>query len=375
MKILFTGGGTGGHLFPIIAISREIKRIYPLEDLQFFYLGPSDPFSKILFSQEGIKVKTILAGKIRRYLGLKSFFQNLFDLFFKIPIGNLQAFFQIFFLAPDLIFSKGGFGSLPVVLAGGILQVPIFLHESDIIPGLVNRFLSKFSLEIFVSFPVEKTGYFPVKKMISVGNPIRREILEGKKEEAKEFFKLTEEKPVVLILGGSQGAQRINDKILLILPEILESFELIHQCGEKNFKEVQAEANVVMGEELKKYYHLFPFLKEEELKKAYAAADLIVGRAGSGTIFEIAALAKPSILIPLTEAAQNHQLKNAYAYQEKGACLVIEEANLTPHFFLERMKFLLSQEKELEKMRKAAQEFSRPKAAKVIAEYLIEYLK
>ncbi|MDI6591419.1 MAG: undecaprenyldiphospho-muramoylpentapeptide beta-N-acetylglucosaminyltransferase [Patescibacteria group bacterium] len=373
MKILFTGGGTGGHVLPIIAISREIRRIYPKKDLQFFYLGPKDEFGEMLLSQEGIKVKAILAGKIRRYLEWKSLFQNLIDILFKIPIGIFQAFFYIFFLAPDLIFSKGGYGSLPSVISGWILDIPIFLHESDVAPGLANRFLGKFSLRIFVSFP--KTEYFKLEKMILVGNPIRREILEGSKEAAKDLFKLTNEKPIILILGGSQGAQRINDIILQILPDILTNFELIHQCGEKNFKEVRAESKVVITKDLEKYYHLFPFLKEPEIKQAYAAADLIVSRAGSGSIFEIAAWGKPSILIPLPEAAQNHQVKNAYAYAQSGASIVIEEKNLTPHFFLEKLKYLFSHPEKLEKMAKAAKEFAKPEAAKKIAQYIIDYLK
>jgi len=373
MKILFTGGGTGGHVFPIIAITREIRRIYTKKDLRFFYLGPKDDFGSILLSQEGIKPKTIMAGKIRRYFELKSLFQNFVDIFFKIPIGFLQAFLYIFFWSPDLIFSKGGYGSLPTVLAGWILQVPIFLHESDISPGLANRFLNRFSLEVFASFP--RTEYFPLNKMILVGNPIRREILEGSAKEAKEIFKLTGEKPVILILGGSQGAQRINDMLLLVLPEVLTDFELIHQCGEKNFEQVKAEANVVITDEnLKKYYHPFPFLREEELKQAYAAADLIISRAGSGSIFEISALGKPSILIPLPEAAQNHQVKNAYSFAENKACLVIEEANLSPHFFLGKLKYLISHPQDLEKMKKGAREFSKPRAARIIAEYVIEYL-
>jgi len=385
MKILFTGGGTAGHILPIIAIIREIRRIYPKEDIQFLYLGPKDEFSSILLSQEGIKVKQVLAGKIRRYLNWKSFFQNLVDILFKIPIGSLQAFFYLFFLAPDLIFSKGGFGSLPAVIAGWLLRVPVFLHESDITPGLANRFISRFTREIFVSFP--KTEYFKPSKMILVGNPIRREILEGSKEEAKEFFKLTLEKPVILILGGSQGSQRINDKILEILADLLKNFEIIHQCGEKNFKEVKAEAKVMItspsqilpgktweGKDLEKYYHLFPFLKEEELKQAYQATNLIVSRAGSGSIFEIAAVGKPSILIPLPEAAQNHQIKNAYCYAENGASIVIEESNFTPHFFLEKLKYLFSHPSELEKMAEEAREFAKPEAAKIIASYLVESL-
>lgn len=372
MKILFTGGGTGGHIFPIIAIVREIRRIYPKKDLQFFYIGPRDDLAVILLSQEGIKVKTILAGKMRRYWGIESFFQNFVDIFFKIPIGIFQAFSYIFFLAPDLIFSKGGYGSIPAVISGWILDAPILLHESDISPGLANRILSRFSLKVLVSFP--KTEYFPPKKMILVGNPIRREILKGSKEEARKLFKLTGEKPIILIFGGSQGAQRINDLVLQILPEILKKFEILHQCGEKNFKEVEAEANVTITENFKKYYHLFSFLKEEQLKQAYGACDLIISRAGSGSIFEIAGLGKPSILIPLPEAAQKHQLKNAYAYAQSGASLVIEETNLTPHFFLEKLNYLFSHSEELEKMAKLAKNFSRPESAKTIAEYIIKYL-
>jgi len=265
MKILFTGGGTGGHIVPIIAVTREIRRIYQAKqnpesqkqkkDLQFFYLGPKDEFGSILLSQEGIKVKQIMAGKIRRYLSLKSLIQNLIDVCFKIPIGILQSYFYIFFLSPDLIFSKGGFGSVPGVIVGKLLFVPIFLHESDIVPGLANRFLSRFALEIFVSFP--RTEYFPFKKMFLVGNPVRKEVLEGSKEEAKEFFKIRSDKPILLILGGSQGAQRINNKILEILPSLLENFEVIHQCGENNFKEVKANAKVMVNKELERSFHLF----------------------------------------------------------------------------------------------------------------------
>lgn len=371
MRIFFTGGGTGGHIFPIIAIVREIKKISKKE-IDFFYLGPKDKFSKIFLSQEGIKVKTIFAGKIRRYFTLKSFFQNLLDILFKIPVGILQSFFYIFVFAPDLIFSKGGFGSVPTIIAGWLLRVPIFLHESDAVPGMVNRFFAKLSLEIFVSFP--RTLYFSPKKMLLVGNPIRKELLEGSKKEAKDFFKLSNEKPVVLILGGSQGSQRINDKILEILPEILKEFEIIHQTGEKNFQEIKTESEVILPPELEKFYHPFPFLNEEALKQAYAVSDLIVSRAGSGSIFEIAAVGKPSILIPLPEAAQNHQFKNAYTFARTGASIVLEEENFTPHFFLEKLRYLLSNFNELEKMSLSAKEFSKPLAAKIIANYILDYL-
>jgi len=372
MKILFTGGGTGGHVLPLIAITREIRKIYTEKDLQFFYLGPKDEFGKILLSQEDIKVKQVLAGKIRRYTDWKSIAQNLADLLFKIPAGILQAIFYTVFFAPDLIFSKGGFGSIPGVIAGWLLRVPIFLHESDATPGIANQFISRFALEIFVSFP--RTEHFKHLKTKLVGNPIRREILEGSKEKAKKLFKLSGEKPVILILGGSQGAQRINDKLLEILPELLKNFEIIHQTGWNNFKGVRAEARVVTPKNLEKYYHPCPFLEEEKLKHSYRAANLIISRAGSGSIFEIAAVEKPSILIPLPEAAQNHQVKNAYAYAEGGACLVMEEVNFTPRFFLEKLKYFFFRPEELEKMQKSAKKFAKPMAAKVVAEHILSFL-
>jgi UDP-N-acetylglucosamine--N-acetylmuramyl-(pentapeptide) pyrophosphoryl-undecaprenol N-acetylglucosamine transferase len=374
MKILFTGGGTGGHILPIIAVEREIRRLYPKKDLRLYYVGPRDDFNSILLSQEDIKIRTVFAGKIRRYFGFTSFFQNLWDILFKMPLGILQAFFIIFFSAPDIIFSKGGYGAVPATLAGWILRVPILLHESDIVPGTANRFLSRFAKEIFVSFSVKAVENLPPDKMILVGTPIRREILRGDASLAKEYFRLSGEKPVVFIMGGSQGAQRINEMILEILPSLLSEFEVIHQCGEKNFKQTQTEAGIMIQKGNEKYYHLFPFLKEEELKQAYAAAQIIVSRAGASSVFEIAALGKPSILIPLPESAQNHQFRNAYYYADSGACLVIEESNLSPHYFLERLKFISSRPDEMKKMEIAATAFSKPLAAKIIAEYLLGYL-
>ena len=372
MKILFTGGGSAGHIFPIIAITRELRRIGL--DWEFLYLGPKDDFGSILLSQEGIKVKTILAGKIRRYLSWKSVLQNILDIVVIIPLGFLQSFFYVFFVAPDFIFCKGGYGSLSPVICGWLLWTPILLHESDVAPGLTNKILSKFAPKVLVSFPLSQTEYFSEKKMISMGNPIRKELLGGSKEKAKELFNLTGEKPVILIMGGSQGAQKINDTILAVLPQLLAEFELIHQTGEKNLKEVSAEAKTVIPQDLEKYFHPIDFLKETELREAYAASDLILSRGGAGSIFEIAACGKPSILIPLVLAAQNHQVKNSYAYGDTGAALVIEETNLTPHFLLEKLRYLFSHPQELQRMSEKAKAFARPDSAKIIAQYLTDYL-
>jgi len=370
MKILLTGGGTAGHIFPLVALVKEMRKLHPDKDLQFVYLGPSDSFAKPLFAKEGVAVKTILAGKIRRYFS----WRNILDIF-KVPIGMLQAFFIIFILSPDVIFSKGGYGSLPVVIPGWLLLTPIFLHESDVAPGLANKIAGKLAVEIFTAFPVEKTEYFPVKKMLSVGNPIRAGILKGSAAAAKKHFSLTGEKPVILILGGSQGAQRINNVILIILPKLLGEFEVIHQTGKRNFASVKEEAPIVIKKNQQKYYHPVGFLDETTLADAYKAADFIVSRAGAGTIFEIAAVKKPSILVPLIGAAQNHQVKNAYAYADGGAAEVLEDANFSPHFLFERIKYFFSRKKKLSLMAKKAEEFARPKAARIIAEYLVAYLE
>ena len=372
MKIIFTGGGTAGHIFPIIAIIRKIKEIDPSGSFQFFYIGPKDNFAKDLLSREGIAVKTVLGGKIRRYFS----FKNFIDLFFKLPISFFQAFYYIFIISPDLIFSKGGYGSIPTVIIGWLLKTPIFIHESDIVPGLANKIASHFALEIFTAFPAEKTAFFPKEKMISVGNPLRENLVSGKlKENPGKIFQISGEKPILFFLGGSQGAQIINDKLLLVLSQFLKSFEIIHQTGQKNFEEVKKESETIIAPELKKYYHPLPFLDEEKIKAAYEIADLIISRAGAGTIFEIAAFGKPSILIPIERSAQNHQIKNAYAFSEAGASIVIEEENFLPHFLLEEVKQLFAKPKRLEEMAKKAKEFSKPKAAKITAEYIAVYLK
>ncbi len=373
MKILFTGGGSGGHIIPIISIAREMKKLYTGKNLKFYFIGPKDEIDPALFLEENIKIKIISTGKIRRYVTPGSLKDNFIDIFFRIPLGVIQSFSYIYFLSPDLIFSKGGFGSIPPVLAGGLLFVPIFLHESDITPGAANKLLRGFALEIFTSFP--KTEAFSLKKLIRVGNPIRKNILNGSKEKAREIFKIRSRKPVILIMGGSQGAQRINDKILEVLEDLLKNFEVIHQCGEMNYKTIKQEFEaIIKNRELRSSYHLYPYLKENQLREAYALTDIIISRAGSGSIFEIAAVGKPSILVPLPESAQNHQIKNAYAYEERGACYVMEENNFTSHFFLERLKYLFENPQKLETMSQRAKDFSKPRAASVIANYLVEFL-
>src|SRR3989344_1134841 len=293
MKILFTGGGTGGHLFPIIAIIREIKRLSDNKSIELHYIGPQDKTGKFLLSQENVVIHPIAAGKLRRYFAL----ENITDVLFNIPLGFFQSFFILLFNRPDVIFSKGGSGSVVVTIAASILGIPVFLHESDMSPGLSNKVTSHFAKKIFTAF--SKTEYFNPSKTLVVGQPILKELLEGDENAARELFHLTLEKPILLVWGGSQGAQPVNDFILNILNQLIQKYEIIHVCGRGNHQETDEQSKVILDTNLQKYYHLWEFLEEAPLKHALKVCHFVISRAGSGSIFEIAAAGKPAIIIPL----------------------------------------------------------------------------
>lgn len=365
-KIVFTGGGSGGHIFPLVAIIRQMKKLDRDNQFIYYYIGPRDALALSYLPREGVKMMTTLGGKIRRYFSL----WNIVDIFFRIPVSFILSFFYLFFISPDLVFSKGGFGSFPTVVWSLLLQIPLFVHESDMVMGKANSFGAKWALEVFTSFPSSKDNQ---KRYINVGNPIRTDILEGEKEASRKALGILSNKPVILILGGSQGAQKINTVVLEVLQPLLEQFEVIHHCGHKYFDQIRTTAQIAVDPKFWRSYHPYPFLEEWETINAYQAADLIVARAGSGTIFEIAALGKPSIIIPLANSAANHQIKNAYAFQNYGA-QVIEENNFTPHFFLKSVQNTFNNPEAMKKRGEAARKFGRPRSARIIAEYLASYL-
>jgi UDP-N-acetylglucosamine--N-acetylmuramyl-(pentapeptide) pyrophosphoryl-undecaprenol N-acetylglucosamine transferase len=371
-KIVFTGGGSGGHIYPIISIIRELKLISSDPTLEMFFAGPKNEIYRKLLKNEGLVVKSISSGKVRRYLKFNSFFQNFIDLAFKIPFGILQSIFFLIFNRPKLIFSKGGYGSVTIIFAAKILGIPVFLHESDSVVGMANKEIANSAAKVFTSF--EKTEGLTNKNVVWVGNPLREGICNGNKETAKQLFNIKTDNPIVLILGGSLGSVRINNEIFEIAGKLLNNFELIHQTGNNNFENLKKELSVILSNEEQGKYHLYPFLNEEQLKNAYAIADIIIARAGSGTIFELAACGKPSILVPLPESAQNHQVKNAYLYSETGASLIIEETNFNSHYFLKLLTNLINDKEALEKLSQSALAFSKPDASKIIAKHINEYL-
>lgn len=377
MRIVFTGGGTGGHLYPILAAAREIKRMAEEErilDIQLFYFGPERIASEAL-SAEDIIFSRISAGKMRRYFSL----WNLTD-FFKVALGIIQALWKMFLVMPDMVFAKGGYGSFPTLLAARIYRLPVMMHESDAIPGRVNQWAGKWAARSAISF-ASAAKYFPEERTALTGIPIRRQILGGNSEEAREAFGIFSSRPVVFIMGGSQGSRIINQTVVQILKELLGQYEIIHQVGENNFEDMRLETAPILENKAspafagrpreKAYYHLVSFLDENKMRSAYFLADLVVSRAGATSIFEIAARGKPSILIPLKNSAQDHQRANAYEYARHGAAVVIEEDNLTPSVLLHEIQTLIADSERLKRMGESARAFSRPDAAETIAREIL----
>lgn len=368
MRVLFTGGGTGGHFFPILAIIRELKRIAEDEkilDLELYYLGPDD-FGQNSLKEEGVVCVKIGGGKLRRYFS----FKNFLDIF-KTALATLRGIWNMLLIMPDVVFSKGGYGSLPAVIGSMIFRIPLIIHESDSIPGKVNTFSAGAARRIGISFS-GAAEFFPKDRTALVGIPIRKRILGGNLAEAKEDLDIFSNLTIIGFSGASQGAKKINEAVLGVLKELTEEFEVLHQTGPKNFEDVKGEASIILEFSHKERYHPHGFLDEIKMREFYMVSDIIVSRAGASSIFEIAAWAKPAILIPLKDSAQDHQRKNAYEYAHMGAAIVIEEENLTPHVMLAEIKKVLGNPELTKKMKEAAQRFSRIDAGEVIAREILK---
>jgi len=368
MKILFTGGGTGGHFYPIIAVAEKVNLMAEKEKLlevKLFYMS-NTPYDSESLYQQGLEFVPVPSGKLRNYFSIK----NFFDLF-KICFGVIIAIFKMFTIYPDVVFAKGGYASFPALFAARLLRIPVIVHESDSIPGRVTKWAGKFAKKVAVSF--EQAGkYFPTEKTAWIGQPIRGILQKVVHEGAFEYLKLDPQVPVILVLGGSQGAKIINDAILETLPDLLNRYQIIHQVGVANMGEI----NVLNSVALKDHpyvarYKPFAFLNPLAMRMAAGAASIIVSRAGS-TIFEIATWGLPSIIIPLSNSHGDHQKYNAYNYARAGACSVIEESNLTSHLLTSEIDRLIGNKEKMAEFSKNAKAFSKPDAAERIAKEIIE---
>ena len=368
MKILLTGGGSGGHFYPIIAVAEAIRKIVRIEKLVapgLYFMSDSPYNEKLLYDNE-IIFKKVGAGKIRLYFS----FWNFTDLF-KTFFGALKAIAEMFGIYPDVVFGKGGYASFPALLAARIFRIPVVIHESDSVPGKVNLWAGKFAVKVAVSYP-EAARYFPADRVACVGNPIRESIQNLAAEGAHTYFNFVPEIPVIFIIGGSQGAELINDIVLGALSSLLQKYQIIHQTGKKQFVLAKETAVVALGEgsPLLARYKAYEYLDDLPLKMAASAADIVVSRAGSA-LFEIAAWGKPAIVIPITESNGDHQRENAYNFTRKTGATVIEEENLSPNLFESEVSRLFADPARREMLGRKAKEFSTPDAAEKIARELI----
>jgi UDP-N-acetylglucosamine--N-acetylmuramyl-(pentapeptide) pyrophosphoryl-undecaprenol N-acetylglucosamine transferase len=367
MKIIFTGGGSGGHFYPIIAIVEAIKRITKEKKLimpEMYFFAPS-PYNQGLLYDHKINYKKVTAGKLRRYFS----FMNFFDIF-KTIWGVIGALLDVFDTFPDIVFSKGGYGSFPTVLAARFLGIPVFIHESDSTPGIVNKWAGKFATRVAVSYK-EASIYFKENKVMYTGQPILEDKLTPITNQAREFFDFDNSIPTIFVMGGSQGAEAINNAIMDSLPELVKNFQIIHQTGAGNIEVMKEAAAAILLENPNRHrYKPMGYLNSLEMRMAAGAASLVISRAGS-TIFEIASWQKPSIIIPISNSNKNHQVKNAFAYAKSGACSVLQEENLKPHILIAEIKRILGDEEIQRKMIEGAKSFFKPEAAEQIARELL----
>lgn len=369
MKIVFTGGGSGGHFYPIIAIAEQIAEVAAERNLlppQLFYIA-GEPFDEKMLYENDIQFFPAPAGKMRVDNSPLNFLSGI-----QTAIGTLKTLPKLFSIYPDVVFSKGGYESVPTLFAARIWRIPVMIHDSDAVPGRANLWASKFAERIAVSYP-QAAEYFPKpEEAVYTGNPVRKELMKVARHGAHEFLGLSPELPTVLIIGGSQGATTLNDAILKSLSELVEHFQIIHQTGEKNLAEVKSVAAIAL--EKSQYglrYKPFGYLNDLAMKMAAGAADLIISRAGSGAIFEISEWEKPSILIPIPEEVSRDQRTNAFAYARSGGAIVIEQQNLTPHLLVSEINRIIGNKSVREQMAEGARHFKKPDAARVIAEELI----
>lgn len=371
MKIVFTGGGTGGHFYPIIAVAeavREIVKERKLLEPELYFFGPTAFDDRALY-ENGITFVATPSGKIRRYFSLL----NAID-FIKLGFGIVRTWFSLYRLFPDVVFSKGGYGSVPTLICARALGIPVFIHDSDAVPGTTTLFSAKFAKKIAISYE-ETFEQFPEnlrKKIALTGNPVRRDILNPAREGAKEFLELEDRVQTILVLGGSLGAETINNTILEALPILIENYQIVHQTGRAHIKAVSETAHIILETNALRYrYKTYDYLSPLALKMASGAADLVISRAGSGSIAEIASWKKPSILVPIPETISRDQRSNAYAYARTGAATVMEQQNLAPNLLVAEVQRILKDPKIAKTMSDAASGFAKPDAAHVLADALV----
>ncbi|MDO5403063.1 MAG: undecaprenyldiphospho-muramoylpentapeptide beta-N-acetylglucosaminyltransferase [Eubacteriales bacterium] len=348
-RIILTGGGTAGHVTPNIALLPSLREA----GYEVFYIGSYEGIERKLIEDLEIPYYGIASGKLRRYKSLK----NLSDPF-RVLHGYFQSRKLMKQIKPDIVFSKGGFVSVPVVLAAGHKKIPIIIHESDMTPGLANKISMKSATKICCNFS-ETLSYLPKDKAILTGSPIRHELLSGNKISGLNLCHFTAEKPVILVVGGSTGAAHVNEAVRAILPELLKTYQVCHLCGKGKM-----DASINMDG-----YVQFEYISKE-MRDLFAMSDIVISRAGANAICELLALKKPNLLIPLSAAAsRGDQILNANSFKTHGYSSVLTEESMTPETLLAAVNELYTnRSKYIEAMSRSEQSDSINKIMDLIKE-------
>ena len=347
-RIILTGGGTAGHVTPNIALLPGLKEL----GYDIHYIGSYNGIEKNLIEQFKIPYHGIASGKLRRYFSLQNFTDP-----FRVLKGFGEAKKLINSLKPDIIFSKGGFVSVPVVVAGKQCHVPTIIHESDITPGLANKLAIPSATKVCCNFP-ETLANLPKETAVLTGCPIRQELLTGSREAALKFCGLKSNKPVILIIGGSLGSVVVNNAVRAILPKLLECFQIIHLCGKGKVDESLASLEG---------YVQFEYI-QDELKDLFALADIVISRAGANAICELLARHKPNLLIPLSaNASRGDQILNARSFERQGYSIVLEEEELQDSALLDAIQKLYNEKDAyIDRMKQSTQQDSIQKILSLI---------
>lgn len=363
MRILIVGGGTGGHFYPLLAVAEVLNEQPQKPDL--YYMGP-EPYNQQMLQARNIKYIYCPAGKLRLYPSI----QNFFDIFRNI-FGLFVALWKLYWLYPDVIFSKGGYTSVPVLLAARFYRIPVVIHDSDAVPGRASLLAKNFARYIAISY-LEAAKFFPVEKTALIGIPIRREVT-SEITDPFSVLGITNDLPLIYVTGGSSGAERLNNFILQCLDELLPKYRVFHQVGSgQKEKWVMTAQALISNPALQNRYFVAEHLDGLTVNALLTAAQVVISRAGSTTIFEIALHGKPSIIIPIPETISRDQRSNAYAYAKTGAATVMEEQNLTETLLTTEINSIISDPNRYAEMSAAAKAYAPSDAALKIATILLK---
>jgi UDP-N-acetylglucosamine--N-acetylmuramyl-(pentapeptide) pyrophosphoryl-undecaprenol N-acetylglucosamine transferase len=372
MRVLVSGGGTGGHIYPALAVAMQLREEYQAEIL---FLGSDDGLETEIVPAAGFRLATIKAGKLRRYISWETITGVM-----RVPVGMVEAINLVGQFRPGVAFTSGGYVAVPAGLAARFERVPLLMHQQDVPPNLSNRLVAPLATRISVAF-ADSLTYFPARKTLQLGNPLRQAMLDVRQtppQEARRALGFERQEPLLLVTGGSQGARHLNQTVGKALPDLLAHCQVLQISGNALYNETRELCESVLAaqdEAVRRRYRLVAYLNEE-MPLALQAADLVLCRSGASTLSELAALGKPSILVPLPPAiGSSPQEANAEMFGRNQAARVMKDGDLKPQVLVENVTSILASSTLLEAMSNAASSFAKPQATQEIAAEIVKIAK